>query len=301
MTENIGLIGTGNAGYRYLKNLIKAGKTVHAYDATSERLVLAERAGAQITDGVAGVAAAADVVVLSLPNPKAVRAVLLGEDGLLAHLPKNGLVIDISTIDRATAVEVDEAARARGIHYLEAPMSGGAPGGAGTFGAEAATITFLCGGVQEAYDRAQGVFEILGSHSFFLGPVGKGNELKLISNLLAGVYAAVAAEAFVLGKAAGFSYDTMFEVFAHTDAKSFTMLEEFKPHLLEGDYSYGFPVELQHKDHRLAGEMARDLNVPLFFNTLSMELYQTAIAHGLGRESHIAVMKQIADLANVEI
>lgn len=301
MMENIGLIGTGNAGYCYLKNLIKAGKTVHAYDATPERRALAEEAGAQIADGVAGIAAAADVVVLSLPNPKAVRAVLLGEDGLLSHLPENGLIIDISTIDRATATEVDEAARARGVQYLEAPMSGGDPGGAGTFGAEAATITFLCGGEQEAYDRAQEVFEILGSHSFLLGPVGKGNELKLISNLLAGVYAAVAAEAFVLGKAAGFSYDTMFEVFAHTDAKSFTMLEEFKPHLLEGDYSYGFPVELQHKDHRLAGEMARELNVPLFFNTISMELYQTAMAHGLGRESHIAVVKQIADTANVKL
>ncbi len=301
MMENIGLIGTGNAGYCYLKNLLKAGRTVHAYDATAERRALAEEAGARSADGVAGIAAAADVVVLSLPNPQAVRAVLLGDDGLLAHLPQGGLVIDISTIDRATATEVDEAARARGVQYLEAPMSGGEAGGAGTFGAEAATITFLCGGEQEAYDRAQEVFEILGSHSFLLGPVGKGNELKLISNLLAGVYAAVAAEAFVLGKAAGFSYETMFEVFARTDAKSFTMLEEFKPHLLDGDYSYGFPVELQHKDHRLAGEMARELNVPLFFNTLSMELYQTAMAHGLGRESHIAVVKQIADTANVKL
>ncbi|MEX5305570.1 NAD(P)-dependent oxidoreductase [Kocuria sp. CPCC 205258] len=301
MMENIGLIGTGNAGYCYLKNLLKAGKTVHAYDATAERRALAEEAGARIADGVAGIAAAADVVVLSLPNPQAVRAVLLGDDGLLAHLSQGGLVIDISTIDRATATEVDEAARARGVQYLEAPMSGGEPGGAGTFGAEAATITFLCGGEQEAFDRAQEVFEILGSHNFLLGSVGKGNELKLISNLLAGVYAAVAAEAFVLGKAAGFSYETMFEVFARTDAKSFTMLEEFKPHLLDGDYSYGFPVELQHKDHRLAGEMARELNVPLFFNTLSMELYQTAMAHGLGRESHIAVVKQIADTANVKL
>lgn len=299
MTTTVGLIGTGNAGYCYLKNLLAAGKVVKAYDASPERLALAEEAGAKVATDLADVATA-DLVVLSLPNPAAVRAALLGDEGLFAHLEEGALVIDISTIDGETAADIDRAARSRGVQYLESPMSGGEPGGAGTFGAEAGTITFLCGGEQEAYDRAGEVLDILGAHRFLLGPVGRGNKLKLISNLLAGVYAAVAAEAFVLGKAAGFSYETMFEVFAHTDAKSFTMFEEFKPHLLDGDYSYGFPVELQHKDHRLAGEMARELNVPVFFNSVAMELYQTAKARGLGRESHIAIVKQLGELAGVE-
>lgn len=301
MTQDIGLIGIGNAGLCYLQNLLAAGKVVHAYDATPARRQAADDAGARVADSAAEVAGSAEIVVLSLPNPAAVRTVLLGDDGLLAHLRAGGLVIDISTIDGTTAAEVARTAQEREVQYLECPMSGGEPGGAGTFGAQAGTVSFLCGGEQSAFDRAQEILGILGSYSVLLGPVGQGNKLKLISNLLAGVYAAAAAEAFVLGKAAGFSYETMFEVFAHTDAKSFTMFEEFKPHLLEGDYSYGFPVELQHKDHRLAGEMARELNVPLFFNSVSMELYQVAMARGLGRESHIAVIKQLGELANVEI
>lgn len=301
MTTIIGQLGLGNAGSCYAKNLIKAGKTVLAFDPDPERVEEARGLGVEVAASPREIAERCQEIVLSLPNPEIVGKALLGADGLIALCKEGTLIIDISTIDEATALEIEKQAKGRNVQYLEAPMSGGEQGGAGTFGAEAGTITFMCGGENAAYERAQDVLKIIGMHSFLLGPVGSGNKIKLISNLIAGINMAAMAEGFVLGAAAGFDFETMFKVFKHTDAKSFTMFEEFLPHVESGDYSYGFPVELMHKDHRLAGEMARKLNVPLFLNQLVQELYQSTMARGMGRESHAAIIKQLADVSGVSL
>lgn len=301
MNSSIGQLGLGNAGYCYAKNLIKAGKTVIAYDPAPERIEAANKLGVVVAGSPSEIGERCDEIILSLPNPDTVGQALLGPTGLIAQCRENALIIDISTIDEGTALEIERQAKARNVGYLEAPMSGGEPGGAGTFGADAATITFMCGGDEVAFQRAQVILKLIGKHSFLLGPVGSGNKIKLISNLIAGINMAAMAEGFVLGKAAGFDFKTLFEVFKHTDAKSYTMFEEFLPHLESGDYSYGFPIELMHKDHRLAGEMARKLQVPLFLNQLVQELYQSAMVKGLGRESHAAIVKQLADISGVPL
>lgn len=180
-------------------------------------------------------------------------------------------------------------------------MSGGEPGGAGQTGARKGLITFMVGGDEESFEKAKPVLDVLGAHSLLLGPAGTGNAVKLISNLIAGLNMAVMAEGFVLGAAMGISHETLLHVFKHTDAKSYTMFEEFAPHFGANDYEGGFPVDLMHKDHRLAGELGREYNVPLLFNQLALEVYQICRSKGYGRKSHAVVVEALADLAGVQL
>ena len=141
-------------------------------------------------------------------------------------------------------------------------MSGGAPGGAGTDGARAATISFMVGGDADAFERAKPTLAILGKRWFYLGPSGTGSTVKLISNLMAGLHNLVASEAFVLGAAAGIEPETLLEVFDGTDAKSFWLTDYFAPRVRRRDFEPGFSVDLQYKDHRLASDLGRQLGVP---------------------------------------
>ncbi|UWQ93708.1 NAD(P)-dependent oxidoreductase (plasmid) [Rhodobacteraceae bacterium M382] len=299
--ERIGLIGLGNVGGFYARNLLKAFGALTVYDRDPAKCTALQSEGTTIAASSADLAAQTDIIVLALPNPQAVQQEIFAENGILAAANTGALVMDISTIDPETATKLYQSCDRAGYQYLECPMSGGEPGGAGHFGAQKGLITFMAGGDQAAFDRAVPVFDALGKHWMLLGPAGTGNAVKLISNLIAGLYMASMAEGFVLGAAMGISHETLLKVFRHTDAQSFTMFEEFAPHLSSNDYEEGFPVELMHKDHRLAGEMARKHNVPLYFNSLAMELYQTAMARGFGRKSHAAIVESMALAANVNL
>lgn len=300
--QRVGIIGLGNVGGLYAQNLLKAFGALVVYDTKADKLAKLEAEGATIATSSRDLAAQVDIIVLALPNPQIVCQEMYDADnGILAAANSGALIIDISTIDPDTAIDIHSRCAEVGYQYLECPMSGGEPGGAGHFGAQKGLITFMVGGEQKAFERAVPVFEILGKHWLLLGPAGTGNAVKLISNHIAGLYMATMAEGFVLGAALGISHETLLKVFKHTDAQSFTMFEEFAPHVNANDYEEGFPVDLMHKDHRLAGELARKHNVPLPLNAAVMELYQTAMARGLGRKSHAIIVESMADVANVEL
>lgn len=297
----VGQIGLGNAGSFYTTNLLHRGFRVFAYDLDHSKLTAAEKLGAKRAETVREIATNCSRIVLALPSPDAVKMVLLGEAGVLKSAAPGTIVIDLSTIDPDTATEMARKAENAGIDYLECPMSGGEPGGAGTYGAEKVTVTFLVGGKIDVLNTVKPILLALGKHILHLGPAGTGSTVKLISNLIAGLNMAVMAEGFVLGAAAGVSRDVLFDVFKHTDAKSFTMLEEFYPHFMNDDYEGGFPVDLQHKDHRLAGALARKVGVPLLFNQLAQEVYQIARCRGHGRQSHAVIVEVLAAIAGVSL
>ena len=143
-------------------------------------------------------------------------------------------------------------------------------------------MTFMVGGDDDAFARAQPVMAALGRVWLHLGPPGSGSTVKLISNLCAGIHALVAAEAFTLGAACGFSPERLLEVFAHTDAKSFFMTDYVGPRVARGDVAPGFTVELQLKDHRLAAELGHEQRVPLPFNALAIDAWERLRAQGRG-------------------
>lgn len=301
MADRIGIIGVGNVGYYYAHNLLKAKQELVVFDLESEKLAILEREGARKATSIGGVVSECNTVILALPNPSAVADVMYGQAGILAMARRGSLVIDMSTIDPEMARTLHGDATGAGISYLEAPMSGGEPGGAGQAGAKAGTVTFMVGGDKEAFDRASPILEILGRRALFLGPAGTASKIKLLSNLIAGVNMAVIAECFVVGAANGISHETLLQVFQHTDAKSFTMMEEFAARICANDYEGGFSVDLMHKDHRLAGEIGCKAAVPMLFNHLAQELYQLARAQGYGRSSHAVVVEMLATMSGVEL
>jgi len=177
VADQLGLIGVGNVGYYYACNLLKAKRELFAFDRDSEKLAVLEREGARKASSIGEVASQCNTVILALPSPDAVQDVMYGQGGILAIAQRGTLVIDASTIEPDMVQALHADAASAGISYLEAPMSGGQPGGAGQAGAKAGTVTFMVGGDREAFERARPILDILGSYSLFLGPAGTGSKV----------------------------------------------------------------------------------------------------------------------------
>jgi 3-hydroxyisobutyrate dehydrogenase-like beta-hydroxyacid dehydrogenase len=301
LKKSLGLIGLGSVGHLYVEHLLEGSGELVVYDVDAARARAAEREGVTVAASAALLAARVDVVVLSLPSPEAVEQVVLGPGGVLEGARRGALILDASTIDPRTSRRAYRAAKERGVDYLDAPISGGQPGGAGTDGARAANITFMVGGDAAAFERARPVMALLGRHVFHLGPSGAGSTVKLISNLMAGLHNLVASEALVLGAAAGFKPETLLEVFAQTDAKSFTLTDYLAPRIRRRDFEPGFSVDLMYKDHRLVGDLAKSLNVPLLLNEVALQVNQMLRAQGLGGKDHTETLNFWASLSGVDV
>ncbi|WP_033294981.1 NAD(P)-dependent oxidoreductase [Amycolatopsis jejuensis] len=281
--KSVGLLGAGSIGEHYLANLVKHYGDVAVFDTDAGRVEAASVAGGRVVESAKILAAECDVVLVSLPNPPAVRAAFKGGDGLLAGLRPGALVVDTSTVSPEVNREMSALVQGLGGGYLDAPVSGGQPAEAGVEGAKAATMTFMVGGGRSDFDRAQELFDVLGSHAMLLGPSGSGTVVKLISNLCSGIHLLIAAEAFALGAACGFSTEELSKVFRQTDAKSYIMTDYLIPRILAHNTVPGFTVDLQVKDHRLAQELAHDVKVPLPFNALAIQTWERLRAQNRGQ------------------
>jgi 3-hydroxyisobutyrate dehydrogenase-like beta-hydroxyacid dehydrogenase len=281
-SASVGLLGLGALGEIFCGHLVRAFPGLRVFDLDAAKVARAVEHGAVATASARELGAACDVVVVSLPDPAAVRAALTGADGLLVEARAGAVVLDTSTISPQASREMHAVAAQRGVSYLDAPVSGGEPFQTGVDGARAASMTFMVGGDADAFARARPVMEALGRVWMHLGPPGSGSTVKLISNLCAGIHALVAAEAFALGAACGFSSERLLEVFAHTDAKSFFMTDYVGPRVARGDVTPGFTVELQLKDHRLAADLGHEQRVPLPFNGLAIDAWERLRAQGRG-------------------
>ena len=239
--------------------------------------------------------------MLALPNPEAVRAAVDGKDGVLEGARPGTVIVDLSTIDPKTAIDMHARAKERGVDYLDSPISGGQPGGAGTDGAKAANVTFMVSGDRGAFERAKPVMEALGEKFFFLGEAGTGTKVKLLSNFVSGMVNLISAEAFALGAAAGISPKTLMDVFDETDANCYFMQNYVRPRIERGDFDPGFSVDLQYKDLKLTSEWSRDEGVPTPINDLGVQLYQMARAAGLGHKDLVESVNYWARVSGVEL
>ncbi len=299
--EPVGQLGLGVIGRLYAGHLVRRGRTVVVYDIVPERMRELVALGATTATSPRDLGSRAGTVVVSLPNPPAVEAALSGSDGLLAGMAPGGLVIDASTVDPVTSRRIHALAAERGIGYLDAPVSGGEPMSAGEVGARKANVSFIVGGDAADFERARPTLALLGKRFFHVGGPGAGSTVKLISNLMAGLHNLVAAEGFALGAAAGFSPQQLLEVFDGTDARSYHLTDYAAPRLAARDFEPGFSIDLQHKDHRLAGELGSSLDVPLPLNDLAVELYERIRAEGGGAKDIVEAFRFYGRLANVDI
>ena len=289
-------LGLGALGSIFASHLRQAGVELSVYDLSRERVDAAVKLGARSTTSPAEVARGADYLLVSLPDPAAARAALLGATGAIAALKPGSVILDLSTIDPDTAIASEAAAKVRGVHYVEAPISGGEPMSAGTDGARNRNVTFMAGGEKAAFEAALPLMSLLGKHPLHLGRVGTGATVKLISNYIAGLHNLVAAEAFALGRAAGISVETMLKTFAHTDANSYWLFNYFAPRIQNGDVEPGFSVDLQYKDLRLCEDIARQHKVAMPLNGVALQIYQMLRGSGRGSRDLVEAANFMAEM-----
>jgi 3-hydroxyisobutyrate dehydrogenase len=250
----IGFIGLGNMGVPMAGNLVKAGHTVKGFDLVTANLAKAEARGVAKAASAAEAAKDAKVVITMLPAGKDTLAVWSG--GMLKAAAPGTLIVDSSTIDVASAHAAHKLAADARLPSLDAPVSGGVGG------AEAATLTFMCGGAKEAFDRAKPILEAMGKRIVHCGDNGAGQAAKSCNNMMLAVSMIGVSEAFVLAEKLGLSHQALFDVASASSGQCWALTSYCPvPGLVptspaNNDYKAGFSSALMLKDLKLAQEAA---------------------------------------------
>ena len=252
----IAFIGLGNMGIGMATNLAKAGHEVRALDISKDAVARAVEAGCVGAKNAKDAVETADVVVTMLPAGAHVKMVYGGEDGVFEHAPKGTLMIDCSTIDVASAREVIGSAVHKGFAMIDAPVSGGVGGAA------AGTLTFMCGGTAEAYNRAKPYLDIMGQNLFHAGDAGNGQAAKICNNMLLGIHMIGTCEAFNLAEKLGLDAQRFYDISSTASGQNWSMTSYCPaPGPVESapsnrDYQPGFTAAMMLKDLRLAQDAA---------------------------------------------
>ncbi|MFY7793704.1 MAG: 2-hydroxy-3-oxopropionate reductase [Chitinophagaceae bacterium] len=279
--QSIGFIGLGIMGRPMAMHLLKAGHTLHVYEGNRAAGDL-KAAGATGFSDYASLAAASDVVITMLPDSPDVEAVVLGPGGVAEGIRSGSLFIDMSSIAPATARKVHEALAARGVEALDAPVSGG------QVGAEAATLSIMVGGSQEAFDRAMPLFSLMGKNIVRIGGAGAGQTTKICNQMIVGMTIQAVGEAFTLGRKAGVDLQKMREVLLGGFASS-RILDLHGQRIIDGNFKPGFKVKLHRKDMNLALQSGRELSVPMPGAALVASQMDALMATGEAESDHSAL------------
>jgi len=298
MARRVGFIGLGTMGRPMASNLLAAGfpLTVHDIDPRAQAALAAQ--GAATADSPRAVAAASEVVVTMLPSSPHVEAVYGGEEGVLAGLAPGGTCIDMSTIDPLVSRRLAEQAAARGIRFLDAPVSGSSER------AWDGTLTIMVGGESAVVEECRPILAAMGRHIIHVGPAGMGEVVKLANNLAAAINMVGVAEAFLFGLRNGADPRLLFEVMQNSSGASWALSNRVPvPGVLpeapsSHQFAPGFMTDLMHKDLGLVLDAARQLRLPLAMTALAQQLYAAASALGHGREDFSAVYAALCTLAN---
>jgi len=249
----IAFIGLGNVGFPLARNLLGAGHDMVLHDLNPARAEPLVAAGARSADTVAETAAAADIAITSLPNPRAVATVV---PDLLAALPRGSLWLEMSTTDEAEMRRFADQAARKGIDVLEAPITGGANR------VWSGDISILVGGDEAVFARHRPILEIMGGEVRHMGPIGSASIVKVITNMLAFIHLWASGEALMLAKRAGVDLAKAFHGIRISSGNSFAHETEAQL-VLNGSYNVGFTLDLALKDLGLALKLGRETETPL--------------------------------------
>lgn len=293
---SVGFIGLGNMGGPMAINLVKAGHTVKAFDLVQANVdpVVAEgaQAAASAEDAVQGV----EFVVSMLPSGPIVESLYIHKDKLLDRIANDTLVIDCSTIAPENAVNLANAAKAKGITAIDAPVSGGVGG------AKAGTLTFIVGGAAEAFEQAKTVLGDMGKNVFHAGDHGSGQVAKICNNMLLAVHMIGTAEALQMGVDNGLDPKVLSDIMLQSSGRNWS-LELYNPYpgVMEGvpasnEYNGGFQVDLMNKDLGLALEVALKSKSSTPMGNVAKSLYALLSRQGNGGKDFSSIQKLFAEL-----
>jgi 3-hydroxyisobutyrate dehydrogenase len=290
----IGFVGLGTMGGPMARRLAACGHAVTGYDLDAGRARRAQEGGIALAASAAGAAGAAEIVLSSLPSAAAVRDAYLGPDGVLSKARPGNALVDVSTIDPDTWREVAVAARAVGVDCLDAPVSGG-PAEAGS-----GKLVFIVGGEAAVLERCRPVLLALGTDIHHVGPLGSGQVVKIVNNVMSMGNVAVAAEAMVLGVKAGVDPQRLFDILSTSGGRSHHFLKRF-PNVLAGDFTPHFGIGLSRKDLSLALALAARLEMPMLVASTVRQAYEAAHAQGMGDLDMAGVIRLYEHWTGVEV
>lgn len=257
MTQ-IGFVGLGHMGYPMAHNLIKAGHAVTGFDIDSSAAERLASVGGIVATSIDVTCAGAEVVITMLPSGKEVREVYLGPGGVLASAPNGALLIDSSTVDVESARAVGAAAGVNELRMVDAPVSGGVAG------AEAATLTFMVGGSDVAFEKAQPVLSAMGKTIVHAGGSGAGQAAKICNNLILGVSMIAVCEAFILAEKLGLDAQKLYEIASQSSGNCWAMRNccpvpgPVPTSPANRDFRPGFTAAMMLKDLKLAQAAAKN-------------------------------------------
>ena len=295
----VGFIGIGVMGRPMTLNLLKAKHHVTIYARHPEKPAIQEviNSGAKLAPSPRSVAMASDIVITMLPNSPQVEEVVAGPQGLLEGARKGLIIVDMSTIAPAVSRKLAQESSIRGVHLLDAPVSGGSQG------AINGTLTIMVGGEREIFEQARPVLQAMGKKEniFHVGHNGAGEIIKLVNQVLCGAIAAAVAESFVLGVKAGADVDTMAKIIGASTGANWQLANQFPLRAFNGSFQPGFMTDLLHKDLGLALDLAADNTVPAAMIALTRQMYEMARAEGYGRDDYTSLLKVLEHMAGVEV
>ncbi len=290
--QSVGWIGLGKMGDPMARNLVKAGIPLTVYNRTRERTAGLEAEGAAVAESPQALAGAVDVVISMVSDDHALEAVSFGPEGAFAAMATGAVFIDMSTVSPALSARVAEAAEAKGIRYLRAPVSGSVALAA------AATLTILVSGPNDTYDQCLGLFEAMGAKQFHVGGGEQARVLKLSLNMMVGITAAMMGEALAFGEGGGMDWDQMLEIIGDSVVAS-PLVGHKVAALKARDFTPAFTASQMAKDFDLALESARDANVPIPITALVRQFWSAMGATGKGELDFFAYVTVLEEMAGL--
>ena len=294
MSELIAFIGVGNMGNPMANNLVKAGKKVKVFDVSKKMIELAKEKKLDVVENLDDlITNEVTTVITMLPEGKNSKEVYLGDKGIINKVPKNCLLIDCSTIDIQTSIEIGKKATEKGIKMIDAPVSGG------VMGAEKATLNIMVGGSKEAFDVALPLLKIMGKNIFHAGELGSGNGAKICNNMSLGITMIAASESLMLAKRLNIDIKKVHEIMKNASGNSWSIsVYPPLPGLIEGtpsnnNYRPGFSAGMMNKDLKLANECAKQVNASTPLGAMALEIYNKFCEEGNGTKDFSAISKVV--------
>ena len=290
----VGFIGLGIMGKPMAKNLMKAGYelvvTTHKQETIDEFIAL----GAEGAANGAEVARKADVIITMLPNSPQVSEVCLGKGGIIETGTEKTVVIDMSSIDPTASRAIAAELAKKGIELLDCPVSGGEPK------AIDGTLSVMCGGKKEVWDKYYDLLMAMAGSVVYVGPIGSGNVAKLANQMIVAANIGAVAEALTFAEKAGTDPELVYQAIRGGLAGS-TVLDAKAPMMLAGDYKPGFRIDLHIKDLNNALNAAHAINMPVPMTAHMMEVMQELKNHGEGGNDHSDIVKYYERMSETSI
>ena len=294
MSELVAFIGVGNMGCPMAENLMKSGKKIKVFDVSKKMTQIAKEKNLEVIEHLNDlITNDVTTVITMLPEGKHSKEVFMGDNGIINKVSKNCLLIDCSTIDIQTSIEIGKKATENGIKMIDAPVSGG------VMGAQKATLNIMVGGTEEAFELALPLLKIMGKNIFHAGELGSGNGAKICNNMSLGIAMIAASESLMLAKRLNIDIKKVHEIMKNASGNSWPIsVYPPLPGLIEGtpssnNYRPGFSAGMMNKDLKLAYDCAKNANATTPLGKMALEIYSKFCEDGNDDKDFSAISKVI--------